>query len=99
MSEHFQADQDALAYEAAHDDHAKRLSRASMTTLRGLAANERQAKKIILLEGGQGSKDELIAEVLALRYPLIAEARQFLAGRRTTAASRLQAELDAQAQS
>jgi 2,4-dienoyl-CoA reductase-like NADH-dependent reductase (Old Yellow Enzyme family) len=96
MSEHFRSAEDAMAYTRVHDDHAKRLTRANMPTLRGAAASERQANKVVLLEGGSVSKDELIAEILALRYPLIAEARALVAEKQLALAARVQAELDAQ---
>jgi len=99
MSEHFRTPEDALAYVQVHDDHAKRLSRASLPTLRGAASNARQAARITLLEGGAVSRDELVAEILALRYPLISEARQEVSARQALLAEQVHAELDAQGQS
>lgn len=96
MSEHFRTPEDALAYVQVHDDHAKRLSRAPMPTLRGAARGARHAARITLLEGGQGSRDEIVAEILALRYPLITEARQEVADRQALLAEQVHAGLNAQ---
>jgi hypothetical protein len=91
MSEHFPTAHDALDYIRAHDDQAKRLSKVGAPTLRGALSNVRRQCGIQVLLEGNLSPDEMTAEILALRYPLIAEARQEVAAR--------QALLDAQGQS
>jgi hypothetical protein len=79
MSEHFQTVESAAGYMARHDDHARRLNRASAPTLRSLLAIEHSNHRITVITGGACARDEMAAEILALRWPYIAEARQVVA--------------------
>jgi hypothetical protein len=76
MSEHFETAQDAMSYMHRHDEEVKHLSRMSMPGLRALLAIEHANHRITVIEGGPVSRDELTADILALRWPHIAEARE-----------------------
>lgn len=79
MSENFPDKNRAAMYVTEHDDDAKRLSRRSRTGLvveEGRALTASGAQRIV---GGPRTPDELIASILELRYPRIAEARAVLA--------------------
>jgi hypothetical protein len=80
MSEHFKIVQAAQDYLAMHDDNAKRLSRSSMGSLRSVVAVEQASRRITVIAGDPVSRDELVAEILALRWPYITEAREVVAG-------------------
>jgi hypothetical protein len=79
VSENFPDKDRAAAYAQAHDNDAARYSRHSAHRL---ADEERAAlaasggQRIL---GGPSGRDELVASILELRYPLIAEARAVLA--------------------
>lgn len=80
MSENFLSESAAANYVLGHDDEAKRLGRRSLAALaveEGRALRESGGQRIA---GAPISRDEKIASILELRWPLIAEARAILAG-------------------
>jgi hypothetical protein len=79
VSQNFLNESAAANYALGHDDEAKRLSRRSDAYLaveEGRALRESGGQRIA---GGPHSRDEKIASILELRWPLIAEARAMLA--------------------
>jgi hypothetical protein len=79
VSENFTNKGAAAMYATAHDDEAKKLSRRSVAYLaveEGRALRESGGQRVA---GGPRSRDEKIASILELRWPLIAEARKMLA--------------------
>lgn len=79
MSENFTSPEAAAMYVTAYDDDARYFSRRSLAAL---AVDE---KRMLGESGGQRiaggpvGRDELVASILELRYPRIAEARAMLA--------------------
>jgi hypothetical protein len=79
MSQNFLNESAAVNYALGHDDEAKRLSRRSDAYLaveEGRALRESGGRRVC---GGPVSRDEKIASILELRWPLISEARAVLA--------------------
>lgn len=81
MSKHFTGPKDAEAYVRKHDADVAQLHKGYTNNgLRALEERELRESGGERLAGGPKSRDELVASILELRWPLIAEARAALAG-------------------
>jgi hypothetical protein len=81
VSKHFTGPKDAEAYVRKHDADVAQLHKGYTNNwLRALEDRELRESGGERLAGGPQSRDELVASILELRWPLIAEARAVLAG-------------------